>query len=80
MSDLELLEVVQFDECPSQTNGHNCGLFADAVVLHLVGGKEVNSQTFRQSNITKLRRKLAEVFASDHSVQEAIGRKEQNSE
>jgi Ulp1 family protease len=48
MSDLKLLELVKFDECPPQTNGHDCGLFAVAVVLHLVEGKEVNSQTFRQ--------------------------------
>jgi hypothetical protein len=33
MSDSELLKVVEFDECPSQTNGYNCGLFAVAVVL-----------------------------------------------
>ena len=40
------------------------------VVLHLVEGKVVNSQTFRQSDITKLWKKQAEVFASDQSVQE----------
>jgi hypothetical protein len=52
MSDLELLEAVEFDECPSQTNGHEWGLFAVAVVLHLVKCQEVTSQTFRQSDIT----------------------------
>jgi hypothetical protein len=52
MSDLELLEAVEFDECPSQTNGHDWGLFAVAVVLHLVKCQEVTSQTFRQSDIT----------------------------
>jgi hypothetical protein len=75
MSDLKLLEVIEFDDCPSQTNGHNCGLFAVAVVLHLVEGKEVNSQTFRQSDITKRWKKLAEVLASNHSVQELSGSK-----
>ncbi len=37
-------------------------------MLHLVEGKEVNSQTFRQSDITIFRRRLAEVFLSDHRV------------
>jgi hypothetical protein len=70
MSDLKLLELVEFDECPPQTNGHDCGLFAVAVVLHLVEGKEVNSQTFRQLDITILRKRLEEVFLSDHRVWE----------
>jgi hypothetical protein len=52
-----------------------CGLFAVAVVLHRLDGKEVNNQTFRQSDIAKLRKKLAEVFASNHSVQELAGSK-----
>ena len=59
MSNLKLLELVEFDECPPQTNGHDCGLFAVAVLLHLVEGKEVNSQTFRQSDIMILLKKLA---------------------
>ena len=75
MSDLQLLKVVESDECPSQTNGYNCGLFAVAMVLRLADGKEGNSQTFRQLDITKLRKKLAEVFASNYSVQESAGSK-----
>jgi len=71
MSDLTLLELVEFDECPPQTNGHDCGLFAVAVVLHLVEGKEVNSQTLRQSDTTIHRKRLAEVFLSDHRVWES---------
>jgi hypothetical protein len=71
MSDLKLLELVEFDECPPQTNGPDCGLFAVAVVLHLVEGKEVNSQTLRQSDTTIHRKRLAEVFLSDHRVWES---------
>ena len=52
------MEVVEFDECSSQTNGHDCGLIAVAVVLHLVEGKEVNSQTFRPSDITETGRSI----------------------
>jgi hypothetical protein len=52
-----------------------CISFAVAVVLHLVEGKEVNVQTFTQSDITKLRKKLAKVLASNHSVQELAGSK-----
>jgi hypothetical protein len=72
MSDLKLLELVEFDECPPQTNGHDCGLFAVAVLLHLIEGKEVTSQTFRQSDVMILLKKLAEVFLSDHHVWESL--------
>jgi hypothetical protein len=45
MFGLELLEVIECDECPSQMKGHHCKSFAVAVVLHPEEGKEVHNQT-----------------------------------
>jgi Ulp1 protease family, C-terminal catalytic domain len=50
---------VMYYPCPSQQNGIDCGLFAVAVILHLIDGIVVEKNTFDQSSITNLRKELA---------------------
>ena len=45
--------------CPQQRNGYDCGLFGLAVLMHLVGGKEPNVQSFGQEDVDLFRSGLA---------------------
>jgi hypothetical protein len=64
-TDEALLQNVQYQDCPRQLNGYDCGLFAVGVILHLVEGKDIGTETFTQEHITNLRSELVTVFASD---------------
>jgi hypothetical protein len=44
--------------CPCQQNTVDCGLFAVAIILHIIDGVEVNAATFDQTCITQLRTNL----------------------
>ncbi len=59
-----ILEGATIRECPSQMNTYDCGLYAVAVVLHLVNNVELNATTFNHSNIEKFRKHLHEIFDS----------------
>ncbi|KAI2507015.1 hypothetical protein MHU86_7400 [Fragilaria crotonensis] len=50
---------VMYYPCPSQQNDIDCGLFAVAVILHLIDSIGVEKNTFDQSSITNLRKDLA---------------------
>jgi hypothetical protein len=56
---------LEYCDCPIQLNGYDCGLFAIGVVIHLVDGKNLMEQTFKQENITDLRRKMATFFGDN---------------
>ena len=64
-TDEALLQNVQYRDCPRQLNGYDCGLFAVGIILHLVEGKDIGTETFTQEHITNLRSELVTVFASD---------------
>jgi hypothetical protein len=49
---------VHFHPCPSQSNGIDCGLFAVAIVLHIIDGVSVDDTIFDQGCITQLRTEL----------------------
>jgi Ulp1 family protease len=54
-----LIRRLEYCDCPIQLNGYDCGLFAIGMVLHLVDGKNLTEETFKQENITDLRQKMA---------------------
>jgi Ulp1 protease family, C-terminal catalytic domain len=54
---------------PPQTNHYDCGLFALASVLHLVKGRELNSLSYSQDNITDLRDSLLTIFSNNNQEQ-----------
>ena len=66
-----VLNRVTYGHCPVQTNGYDCGLFAVIVVLHLVEGTRLNTDTFDQKDISNLRSKLCTVFGLnvEHSAE-----------
>lgn len=45
--------------CPQQQNGHDCGLFAFVVLLHLASDIAVNKDSFTQAQITQFRSLLS---------------------
>ncbi len=53
-----ILQKGNYKLCPQQENTHDCGLFAFAIVLHLVRGQEITEKTFTQSNIAFFRKAL----------------------
>jgi MULE transposase domain/Ulp1 protease family, C-terminal catalytic domain len=55
---------IDFCACPKQRNGIDCGLFAVAVVLHLIDGIQLTVDTFNQEIITALRNNLTSHFAN----------------
>jgi hypothetical protein len=59
LSDNVLIRGLEYCDCPIQLNGYDCGLFAIGMVLHLVDGKNLTEETFKQENITDLRQKMA---------------------
>jgi hypothetical protein len=64
-TDEALLQNVQYQDCPRQLNRYDCGLFAVGIILHLVEGKDIGTETFTQEHITNLWSELVTVFASD---------------
>jgi hypothetical protein len=64
-TDEALLQKVEYRDCPRQLNGFDCGLFAVGIILHLVEGKDIGTETFTQQHITNLR---SEFFASDNGA------------
>jgi hypothetical protein len=54
---------------PQQTNHYDCGLFALASVLHLVKGRDLNSLSYSQDNITDLRDSLFTIFSDNNKQQ-----------
>ena len=59
----ELNEEVVYYDCPRQRNGIDCGLFAVGVVLHLIEGKAIDSDTFSPKDIHQLRLNLSNHFS-----------------
>ncbi|KAG7343092.1 Ulp1 protease family protein [Nitzschia inconspicua] len=53
-----IVQQAVFRNCPKQSNSHDCGLFAVAVIWHLLEGKEVHSSVFTQGDIATLRQAL----------------------
>ncbi|KAG7352738.1 MULE transposase domain containing protein [Nitzschia inconspicua] len=54
-----------FRNCPKQNNSHDCGLFAIAVIWHLLEGKEIHSSVFTQDHIGALREALYRGLSSN---------------
>jgi hypothetical protein len=50
--------------CPQQQNGVDCGLFAVAIILHLLEGIEVTETLFCQKDISNLRAAMVDSMAS----------------
>jgi Ulp1 family protease len=42
----EVFVKLQYQECPQQINGIDCGLFCVGVVLHILVGKTIESDKF----------------------------------
>ena len=55
---------IDFCACPKQRNGIDCGLFAVAVVLHIIDGIPVTVDTFSQEIITALSNNLTSHLAN----------------
>ncbi|KAG7343462.1 hypothetical protein IV203_021407 [Nitzschia inconspicua] len=53
-----IVQQAVFRNCPKQSNSHDCGLFAVAVIWHLLDSKEVHSSFFTQGDIATLRQAL----------------------
>ena len=51
--------IVQYHECPQQKNLIDCGLFTAGVMLRLFEGRDVQINSFSQTDVTKLRNTLA---------------------
>ncbi|KAI2509096.1 MULE transposase domain [Fragilaria crotonensis] len=51
-SDTAVLKRVHYKDCPSQKNGHDCGIFAVASVLHLAEHIPLTSTSFSQTHVT----------------------------
>ena len=64
-SDTDLLRLAQYEGCPRQLNGHDCGIFAVVTVLHLVERIELTPTSFTQADVTKARSLLAKTLRSD---------------
>ncbi|KAG7350640.1 MULE transposase domain containing protein [Nitzschia inconspicua] len=54
-----------FRNCPKQNNSHDCGLFAVAIIWHLLEGKEIHSSVFTQDHIGALREALYRGLSSN---------------
>ena len=67
-SDTEVLKRVHYKDCPSQENGHDCGIFAVATVLHLAEHIPLTSKSFLQTHVTKARLELAKTLCSDTTL------------
>ena len=68
-SDNALLRRVQYRDCPWQENGYDCGIFAVAVVLHLLNQNLVVGETsFTQRNVTEGRKLLAKAFIRTKTI------------
>ena len=55
------LSILEYFECPRQTNGHDCGLFALGVTLYLACEIPVSKDIFLQTNVSLLRKKLVDI-------------------
>jgi Ulp1 family protease len=58
----EKIDKLQYQECPQQINGIDCGLFDVGVVLHILVGETIDSDTFSQEHVTELSLKLGDNF------------------
>ena len=67
-SDTDLLQRVQYKGCPIQKNGHDCGIFAVAAILHLAERIPLTSKSFSQTHVTKARLELAKTLCSDSAL------------
>jgi hypothetical protein len=63
-----ILQDAKYVDCPQQQNGHDCGVFALATLLHLVDGHQNVHKAFRQDDITKLRRNLYDLLSKGQSI------------
>jgi Ulp1 family protease len=63
-TDANLLCRVQYQDCPEQKNGFDCGIFAVAIVLHLAEQIDLKRDTFSQVDVTKARSQLAKALGS----------------
>ena len=52
--------------CPPQKKGYNCSLFTAVIVAYVVGGKEINTTTFSQTQISVLQKHLVNEFQVVH--------------
>ena len=55
-------KLVQYQECPWQIYGIDCGLFCVGVMLHILVGKIIDRDTFSQEHVMELRLKLGDHF------------------
>ena len=62
-NDEYILKNIDYKDCPNQTNGYDCSLFAYAITLHLVNNVEVKETTFIQEDITRFRFALGKVLS-----------------
>ncbi|KAG7358230.1 hypothetical protein IV203_014817 [Nitzschia inconspicua] len=60
-----IVQEAVFRNCPNQNNSHDCGLFAVAIIWHLLDGKEVHSSVFIQDDIGALREALYRGLSSN---------------
>jgi hypothetical protein len=63
-----ILRDARYVDCPQQENGHDCGVFALATLLHLVDGHENMHDAFRQDDITKLRHDLHNSLSKGQNI------------
>ncbi|KAG7356971.1 Ulp1 protease family protein [Nitzschia inconspicua] len=60
-----IMQVAEFRQCPMQTNGYDCGLFALAVVWHLLCDKDIHPSVFTQAPIDTVRVALRHGLSSN---------------
>ncbi|KAG7365808.1 MULE transposase domain containing protein [Nitzschia inconspicua] len=60
-----IMQMAEFRHCPVQTNGYDCGLFALAVVWHLLCDKDIHPSVFTQADIDTFRVALRHGLSSN---------------
>ncbi|KAG7365098.1 Ulp1 protease family protein [Nitzschia inconspicua] len=60
-----IMQVAEFRQCPVQTDGYDCGLFALAVVSHLLCDKDIHPSVFTQAHIDTFRVALRHGLSSN---------------
>lgn len=57
-----ILDNVAYGKCPIQQNSYDCGLFAYAILVHLMKGIKITETLFTQKDIDYFRRSLYLIF------------------
>jgi hypothetical protein len=58
-----LVDACTVAPCPQQQNGHDCGLFAFAILVHLAYGIEITEGIFTQNEISRFRKHIHEYLS-----------------